>query len=411
MSDEETPTPEEIKEDYEPTFSGQEAFIPDTYLLKLRDIVKEEFVVTYAYIDAHDNLPIFVIEVDEKMKVRSHRLTERLRPHNLLAVIREVELFEGTGEKSTVIKLIPAPPPRRASSYTMNIILFIATVGTVLFAGWFFATSPALFWIYTNVVPYNQVPYNPYLVMVAYTIALLAIIGLHEFGHVGASRVHRVEASMPYFIPGFYYGTFGALIVQRSPPPTRDSLFDLGISGPVVGFAVSVVVVAVGLTMSPILSQVEYGLLQAFLQDIGQPASGLPTPILFDLMWMVITFGIPSGYIAYIHPVAFAGWVGFLITALNYFPIGQLDGGHVSRALVGGRFHRLVSFVGIFFLFIFGYWFMAMIAFFLFAGRHPGPVDDVSPVSNWRKIVGPISYIMVFLLLPPLTTGILLPFP
>ena len=384
--------------DNDTSFSGEEAYIPDMFLLKLRDLVKEEFVVSYAYIDAHDNLPIFVVEVDSKMKERSTRLTERLRPHNLLAVIRQVELFEGTGEKSTVIKLIPAPPQRRASSYMMNVILFVATIITVLFAGWFFATSPAFVYIYLEIF---RVPYNPYLVMVAYTIALLSIIGLHEFGHVGASRFHQVEASLPYFIPGFYYGTFGALIVQRSPPPNRDSLFDLGISGPLVGFVISVIVVAIGLSMSPILSPTEFTQLTVFLQSIGSSSAPLPTPLLFDLIWGVITYGIPPGYTAYIHPVAFAGWVGFLITALNYFPIGQLDGGHVSRALVGSRYHRLVSFVGIFLLFIFGYWFMAMIAFFLFAGRHPGPVDDVSPISTWRRIVGPLSYIMVIILLPP----------
>ncbi len=408
MSDEETPTPEEPRDESASPFSGGETFIPDTYLLTLRDIVKEEFVVNYAYIDAHDNMPIFVVEVDSKLKQRSVHLTERLRPHNLLAVIRQIELFEGTGEKSTVIKLIPAPPPRRTSSYTMNIVLFIATVFTVLLAGWFFATSPAFVYIYVVIF---AVPYNPFIVTIAYAIALLAIIGLHEFGHVGASRYHHVEASMPYFIPGFYYGTFGALIVQRSPPPTRDSLFDLGISGPVVGFAVSIVVVTVGLLMSPILSPTEFSQLMGFLQSTGLPPSPLPTPLLFDLIWALITFGIPPGYTAYIHPVAFAGWVGFLITALNYFPIGQLDGGHVSRALVGGRYHRLVSFVGVFLLFIFGYWFMALIAFFLFAGRHPGPVDDVSPVSGWRKIVGPLSYVMVILLLPPLTAGYIIPFP
>jgi membrane-associated protease RseP (regulator of RpoE activity) len=323
-------------------------------------------------------------------------------------VVRQIELFEGTGEKSTVIKLIPAPPPRRTGSYTMNIVLFIATVFTVLLAGWFFATNIALVYIYEVIF---AIPYNPFIVTIAYAIALLAIIGLHEFGHVGASRYHHVEASMPYFIPGFYYGTFGALIVQRSPPPTRDSLFDLGISGPVVGFAVSIVVVTAGLLMSPILSPTEFSQLMVFLQSIGLPPTPLPTPLLFDLIWALITFGIPPGYTAYIHPVAFAGWVGFLITALNYFPIGQLDGGHVSRALVGGRYHRILSFVGIFLLFIFGYWFMALIAFFLFAGRHPGPVDDVSPVSGWRKIVGPISYVMVILLLPPLTAGYIIPFP
>jgi hypothetical protein len=383
-----------------PSLNQEAGYVPDTYLLELRDIVKEVFTVKYAYIDARDNLPIFVIEKDTDIKERSTQLTKLLHSHKLLAVIRKVELFAGTGKKDTVIKLVPAPPPRESSSYRMNIILFAITVVTVLIAGWFFATSPALDYIFNNIF---GIPYNPVIVMLQYTIAILAIIGLHEFGHYGISRVHKIEASLPYFIPGIYYGTFGALIVQRSPPPNRDSLFDMGISGPLVGFAVAIVVVIVGLWLSPILSPAEYASLVSYLEANQFALASLPTPLLFDLIWGFMTIGIPYGYTAYIHPVAFAGWVGFLITAINYFPIGQLDGGHVSRSLVGADYHRIVSYVAVFILFIFGYWFMAIVAFFLFSGRHPGPVDDVSPVSPWRKVVGALSFLMPVLLLPPLT--------
>ena len=383
-----------------PPLEQEAGYVPDTYLLQLRDIVKELFTVKNAYIDARDNLPVFVIEKDADIKERSIQLTKLLRPHKLLAVIRKVELFAGTGQKDTVIKLIPAPPPRESSNYRMNIILFAITVVTVLIAGWFFATSPALDYIFTTIF---GVPYNPIIVMIEYTIAILAIIGLHEFGHYGVSRLHKIEASLPYFIPGIYYGTFGALIVQRSPPPNRDSLFDLGISGPLVGFAVAIVVVIVGLWLSPILSPAEYASLVSYLEANQFALSTLPTPFLFDFIWSFMTIGVPYGYTAYIHPVAFAGWVGFLITAINYFPIGQLDGGHVSRSLVGADYHRIVSYAAVFILFIFGYWFMAIIAFFLFSGRHPGPVDDVSPVSPWRRVIGILSYIMPVILLPPLT--------
>jgi hypothetical protein len=383
-----------------PSLDQEAGYVPDTYLLELRDIVKQLFTVKNSYIDARDNLPVFVIEKDADIKERSTQLTQLLRPHKLLAVIRKVELFAGTGQKDTVIKLIPAPPLRESSNYRMNIILFAITVVTVLIAGWFFATSPALDYIFTTIF---GVPYNPFIVMIEYTIAILAIIGLHEFGHYGVSRLHKIEASLPYFIPGIYYGTFGALIVQRSPPPNRDSLFDLGISGPLVGFAVAIVVVIVGLWLSPILSPAEYASLVSYLEANQFPLSTLPTPFLFDFIWSFMTIGVPYGYTAYIHPVAFAGWVGFLITAINYFPIGQLDGGHVSRSLVGADYHRIVSYAAVFILFIFGYWFMAIIAFFLFSGRHPGPVDDVSPVSPWRRVVGFLSYLMPVILLPPLT--------
>ncbi len=371
--------------------------IADSYLLQLRDIVKEEFNVQYAYIDARDNFPIFVIQVDNQIKERSKRLTERLSQHNFLAIIRHVELFEGTGERSTVIKLVPKPPTRKASSYTMNIILFVVTVAAVLWAGWYFATSPALFYIFNDIL---LLPYNPLIVMVQYAVAILAIVGLHELGHYATSRLHKIDASLPYFIPGFYYGTFGALIVQRSPPPTRDSLFDLGISGPVVGFLVSIVVLVVGLMLSPIMSPTQYTNLVNYLASLGLSLGSLPSPLLFDIIWFIMTLGIPANYTAYVHPVAFAGWVGLLITGLNYFPIGQLDGGHVARSLVGPRYHQIVSIFSVLILFLVGYWFMALIAFFLFYGRHPGPVDDVSPLSLSRKIVGIFSYLLPVLCLP-----------
>ena len=401
MSDEKPPTHRDTSYEGPPNKSGEPAPLPpvtDTFLLQLRDIVKEEFAVSYAYIDARDNMPIFVITEDEKMKARSARLTERLRPHNLLAVVRRVELFEGTGERSTVIKLVPGPPPRRASNYAINLALFIVTVITVLWAGWSFAQSPALFYIYAN---FLHLTYDPVIVMVEYSVAILAIVGLHEFGHIVASRLHHVEASLPYFIPGIYYGTFGALIVQRSPPPTRDSLFDLGLTGPLVGFVISLVVVFFGMLLSPILSSTQYSELTAYLVTINVDITPLPLPLLFDWIWSLMTLGIPANYTALVHPVAYAGYVGFLITGLNYFPIGQLDGGHVARALFGQKYHRVVSLIGVVILFFFGYWLMALLAFFLFSGRHPGPVDDVSPLSAGRKIVGVLSWLIPVLVLPP----------
>ncbi len=378
-----------------------ESPVTDTLLLKLRDIVKEEFTVLNAYIDVRDNLPIFVIAEDGQIKERSQRLSERLKPHKLLAVIRRVELFEGTGERSTVIKLAPAPPERKKGSYNVNIALFIITVIAVLFTGWLFATSPALEYIYTN---FLHVSYNPIIVMVEYSVAIMAIIGLHELGHIIASRGHDIDASLPYFIPGFYpWGTFGALIVQRSPPPNRDGLFDLGIAGPLTGFLVAIVTVVIGLMLSPTISSAQNAQLVAWLSSQGIDSPGyIPLPLLFEFIMSLLYLGVPSSYTVYAHPVAFAGWVGFVITGLNYFPVGQLDGGHVARSLFGAKYHQILSFVTIFILFILGYWFMAIIVFFLFSGRHPGPVDDVSPLSNSRKIIGILSWFLPVLLLPPM---------
>ncbi len=361
----------------------------DTILLELRDIVKEEFTVSHVYVDPRDNIPRFIIEKDADIKQRSARLSERLKPYKMLAVFRRMELFEGTGEYETVIILVPAPPPRKKGSYRVNLALFLATVVTVLLAGWSFASSPAQ--LYTLGFPTNLFPII--LVMVLYTTAILSIIGIHELGHIFSSRRHGMETSLPYFIPGLFYGTFGAIIIQRTPPPTRDSLFDLGIGGPVVGLLISFVAVVVGLMLSPPVSPG----LEAYLGTLGLGLSAIPDPLLITFIASFI--GINGKILA--HPIFIAGWLGFLITGFNYCPIGQFDGGHVARALFGHKYHKIVSYIAIAILFLVGQVFMALLAWFFSYGRHPGPIDDVSPLSTSRKIIGVLSFILPVLLIPP----------
>ncbi len=376
--------PETSGEESQGTSSGL-----DTELLELRDIVKEEFTVSHVFIDPRDNIPRFIIEKDAQIKQRSARLAERLKPYKMLAAFRRMEIFEGTGEFETVIILVPAPQPRKKGSYRVNLALFIATVITVLIAGWGFASSPSQ--LYTLGFPTNLFPVI--IIMILYATAILAIIGIHELGHVFASRRHGMETSLPYFIPGLYYGTFGAIIIQRTPPPTRDSLFDLGISGPIVGFLIALVAVVVGLMLSPPVSPG----LETYLGTLGLGLSNIPDPLLITF---IASFMDISGNVL-AHPVFIAGWLGFLITGLNYCPIGQLDGGHVSRALFGHKYHKIASYIAVFILILVGQIFMAIIAFFLFYGRHPGPIDDVSPLSTSRKIIGVLSFIIPILLIPP----------
>lgn len=371
----------------------------DTALLELRDIVKEEFTVSHVYVDPRDNIPRFIIEKDAQIKQRSARLAERLKPYKVLAAFRRMEIFEGTGEYETVIILVPAPPPRKKSSYRVNLALFIATVVTVLIAGWSFASSPAQLFVLG--FPSDLFPII--IITILYATAILAIIGIHELGHVFSSSRHGMETSLPYFIPGLIYGTFGAVIIQRTPPPTRDSLFDLGISGPVVGFLIALVAVIVGLMLSTPLSPDQISDLSAYLGPLGSGLSEMPAPLLITFISTFIRAEVPQGYLFLAHPVYIAGWLGFLITGLNYCPVGQLDGGHVSRALFGHKYHRIVSYIAVFILILAGQFFMAIIAFFLFAGRHPGPIDDVSPLSTSRKIIGVLSFLIPILLIPPVT--------
>ena len=218
-----------------------------------------------------------------------------------------------------------------------------------------------------------------------FTAAVMAIIGAHEMAHKLASNKHGVEATYPYFIPGLPpIGTFGAVIQQKSMAPNRDALFDLGMSGPVIGFIITIFVTIVGLQ----LSQLTF--------TLPENASPLQVPLLFDLI--AANFPpIGRGTILLLHPVAYAGYIGMLVTMLNLLPAGQLDGGHVARVLLGDRARTILSYIAILALLLIGAWLMAILVFFLVRYPHPGSLDDVSPLSMSRKLVA-IALIAIFVL-------------
>ena len=196
----------------------------------------------------------------------------------------------------------------------LNVILFGATVLTTLLAGarWygFDALSD----------PTQLVGAWPF------TVSVLGVLAVHEFGHYALSRYHSVEASLPYFIPiPNVLGTLGAVIRMRDNIPSRKALFDIGVAGPLAGIGATVVVTAIGVTLPPVavspdtlIADVELGfplLVQGIAAVLGEP----------------LRYG--EGYI--VNPVVIGGWVGAFVTFLNLLPVGQLDGAHVTRAVVG----------------------------------------------------------------------------
>jgi len=164
----------------------------------------------------------------------------------------------------------------------------------------------------------------------AYALTLIAILLAHEMGHYLACRYYGIRASLPYFIPApTFIGTFGAFIRIKEPITSRRALFDIGIAGPLAGFAVAIPAAFVGLLFAepapPPSPSGEYFVFQDPLMFIAiQRWFDLPTM----MEW---------------NPVYFAAWVGMLATSLNLLPVGQLDGGHVAYALVGRRGHRAVA--------------------------------------------------------------------
>jgi membrane-associated protease RseP (regulator of RpoE activity) len=215
-------------------------------------------------------------------------------------------------------------------------------------------------------------------------------------GHYYASKKHRVDASLPYFIPlppPFILGTFGALISTHEPIPDRKSLLDIGVSGPLCGFLVAIPVTLLGfflMQQNPIL-----------LPSTGANMTLLP-PLL--LQWIGSFFTVPET--AIIHPTLFAGWVGIFLTAVNLLPAGQLDGGHVARALLKEK-HKYVSWIVIFVLaglsFFYTGWLIFAILILLFIGtQHQPPLNEITPLDSKRKFLGVLILIVFILSFAPI---------
>jgi membrane-associated protease RseP (regulator of RpoE activity) len=225
-----------------------------------------------------------------------------------------------------------------------------------------------------------------------YTISVMSIIGLHELGHLLACRINHVDASFPIFIPGIpgiTLGTFGAVIRQKGPALNRNQLFDIGFTGPFVGFITAMIVSSFGYSLSLPVTRAEFELISARLG----PSGFVSLPLAFTLLEPYLMPN-PGSFTHFLHPLAFAGWMGTLITFLNAFPIGQFDGGHVARAVLGSRGHRVASYVATIAMFLTGWWSMAILAFFL-RFDHPGTLDDVSPLSPNRRALA-LLFIVIF---------------
>jgi membrane-associated protease RseP (regulator of RpoE activity) len=240
--------------------------------------------------------------------------------------------------------------PGRSRLPIVNLVLFLATLGTTLLAG-------------AGQVPLPQGGSSLRGFLAAglpFAASIVAILLCHELGHYLLARAYRVDTTLPYFIPvPFGVGTLGAVIRIRSAMPSRRAVLDIGSAGPIAGFLVAVPLYAWGLAHSrwiPVddaalgASNVgsPWALLRALLR--GETLQALAGNI--ELMGdSLVTWGVgrwvlgptPPGYDVLVHPVAFAAWIGLFVTTLNLIPIGQLDGGHVLYALLGGRRAHLAS--------------------------------------------------------------------
>jgi len=265
----------------------------------------------------------------------------------------------------------------------LHLVLFVLTLLSTLFVGAMQTGADLL-----------KEPFNIYK-GIPFSFTLMLILICHELSHYFASRKHGVEATLPYFIPApTIIGTFGAFIKMKSPIVTRKALIDIGASGPIAGFVISVIATIIGLSMSEVVSVAP-----------TKGALNLGDSLLFSFLSRIILGVIPSDADILLNPVAFAGWIGLFVTSINLIPVGQLDGGHISYALFGDKHSRL-SFVLICIMVLFGLllwegWFVWAILLLLLGLRHPPVIHWEVPLDPKRKCIGWVALIILILTFIP----------
>lgn len=275
-------------------------------------------------------------------------------------------------EEPPVSEPASADTPRRAR-WPINLLLFAVTVWSV------FEVGQA--WNGKAEVP----GFKGWLGGWPFAVPLLGILLFHEFGHYIAARIHRVPASLPYFIPFpklSPFGTFGAVIVMPKRIRSANALLDIGAAGPLAGMVVAIPVMLIGLAHSTVGPRSESG----FIQE-GQS-------ILYWLLKRIVHGPIPANQDVFLHPTALAAWAGFLVTFLNLLPFGQLDGGHVAYALFGERQNRLARFAV----------FVPLVMVLYNAWVHVRPIvlramKEGFGQQNWLPVSAATVWISIFVLL------------
>ena len=281
-----------------------------------------------------------------------------------------VDMAPGTPWDWREVRVV-RPPHRR---WRMPVLLFVATCLSTLYVG------------IPNVIPAEGGGWAALLHGLRYAVPVMTILLCHEMGHFLQAHRYGVRASLPYFIPMPFspLGTFGAVIAMEPRVGGRRALFDIGISGPLAGLVPTLIFCIVGSQSSELK-----------LTPPHPHGMAFGSPILFDVLCQWRFGAIPANYDILLDPMAFAGWVGLLVTSLNLIPIGQLDGGHVLYALLLGKAHRVASLLLMTAVFLviwnwdtLGGWLLMLFLLLLMGPIHPPTADDSEPLGLGRVVLG-----------------------
>ena len=348
------------------------------------------------------------------------RLAPQFRQEGMTLLFREQE-------SRHVVLGVPGVISPEPSNPMVNAVLFILTVISVVISGALIANVDFYGNDFIPTLPNSLAGYLDLLSGgVPFAVALLAILLAHEFGHYLAGRFHRTAVTLPYFLPfpGSILGTLGAFIRMKEPPKNRSVLLDIGLAGPLAGFLVAVPVLWVGISLSEITAlpanpqaaagftlegnSLLYLLIKYLIKGELLPAPSSYGDVSVAAYWFRYFFlssPVPfGGRDILVHPLAWAGWAGLLVTALNLIPAGQLDGGHLVYVLLGRRARTLwplivVGLVALGFVWS-GWWIWAGLIFFL--GRsYAEPLDAITPLDARRQMLALLGLVIFLLTFTP----------
>jgi len=374
----------------------------------------------------------YLVRYRGKLRMDSAQAYDQMA--GLLRPLGITPLFRKEQDQHSILLVSGVVSPKPSKAW-VSLLLMALTFLSVILAGVIYTLGSVM----EGASPTSLSEWVPYILKslgggLAFAASLLAILLAHEFGHYLAGRYHNTYVTLPYFIPFPFspFGTLGAFIQLKEPPKNRRILLDIGIAGPLAGLLVSIPVLILGLSLSrlsslPVVPSQAQGLqlegnsllylatkFLVFGKLLPQPGDyqGL-SPFLYWVRYFFTGRPLPlGGQDVLLHPVAWAGWAGLLVTALNLIPAGQLDGGHLLFVLLGKRVSALLPVILIVLVVLGlvwpGWWLWAALIFLL--GRlHAEPLDQITPLDPPRKllaVVGLVIFILVFTPVPLVMVGI-----
>jgi len=397
---------------------------------KLGDVSTEALVDMVS--DVMDVSNIVVGKDKELLRIRGKLFVESDEAYDRLSVamgqIGLTPLFRIDKEDDLVI-VIRSMPIEKIGNPWLNILLFVVTLVTVLYAGSMHSSESVEVLRGTEMTDGNITAWLMLRVLWTgwpFALSLLGILLAHEMGHYIAARKHGASVTLPYFIPfpSGFLGTMGAVIQMKGAIRNKRVLLDVALSGPLAGLAVAIPVVVIGLHLSEVTSlpvsgfQLEGNSIMYLAAKYLVFGELLPKPLDYGqvpavIHWIVFFFtgnpGPGGGTDVFIHPVALAGWAGMLVTGLNLIPVGQLDGGHILYVLFGKSarsWRPLVIVLLVALGFVWSGWWIWAVLLYVFGQSHPEVLDEITELDDYRRSLAFVALILFFLLIVPVPLSV-----